>query len=112
MNYRDPELLNRLAEMQKAPYYATACHTLVKAEMLIVQLEKELVEALAYKQDAERLDWLEADTACKVCPIGRSWYRRKSWGYPLEKQKTLRAAIDASRAQEVKASDASKGVAK
>jgi uncharacterized protein (UPF0210 family) len=41
-NYAD--LLNRLSEMQRSPYYATACHTLVQAEMVIVNLEIELTK--------------------------------------------------------------------
>lgn len=40
--YRNKDLLNRLSEMQRAPYYATACQTLVQAEMAIVALEDEL----------------------------------------------------------------------
>jgi hypothetical protein len=41
-NYAD--LLNRLSEMQRSPYYAIACHTLVQAEMAIVNLEIELTK--------------------------------------------------------------------
>ena len=43
MKHRDPDLLNRLHEMQQSPYYATACQTLIRAEMLIVELERDLL---------------------------------------------------------------------
>ena len=39
--YQHKDLLNRLSEMQRVPYYAIACHDLVKAEMAIVSLEQE-----------------------------------------------------------------------
>ena len=45
-------LLNRLFEMTKAPYYATACDTLVLAEMAIVGLERENA---ALRAEFERL---------------------------------------------------------
>ncbi len=35
------ELLNRLDQMQQAPYYATARNTLAQAEAVIVRLEQE-----------------------------------------------------------------------
>lgn len=38
-------LLNRLSEMQEAPYYATARDTLAQAERAIVQLESEVERA-------------------------------------------------------------------
>lgn len=38
---KNAALLNRLFEMTKAPYYATACDTLTQAEMVIVGLERE-----------------------------------------------------------------------
>lgn len=41
MVYEHKDLLNRLSEMQRSPYYATACQTLVQAEMAIVNLEIE-----------------------------------------------------------------------
>jgi hypothetical protein len=46
VKYRNTDLLNRLAEMQKAPYYA-ACPTLLRAELAIVKLEQENAELLA-----------------------------------------------------------------
>lgn len=42
-------LLNRLHEMQLAPYYATARDTLAQAERLIAQQERELASAEGYK---------------------------------------------------------------
>ena len=55
--YQHKDLLNRLSEMQRSPYYATACHDLVKAEMAIVSLEQERDELRA------KLAELEADKA-------------------------------------------------
>ncbi len=53
------ELLNRLSDMQRAPYYRTACHTLVQAECAIVNLESKnanlVAELVALKHDNERL---------------------------------------------------------
>jgi hypothetical protein len=43
MKYKNADLLNRLSDMQRAPYYATACHTLVQAEQAIVNLETEII---------------------------------------------------------------------
>lgn len=60
MNYHYKDLLNRLADMQTAPYYATACHTLVQAEMAIVNLEaanKELTEKLVALEAQEPAAW-------------------------------------------------------
>lgn len=39
--FKNAALLNRLSEMAQVPYYATACHTLIQAEMAIVELERE-----------------------------------------------------------------------
>ena len=35
--FKNAALLNRLSEMAQVPYYATACHTLIQAEMAIVE---------------------------------------------------------------------------
>ena len=47
-------ILNRLNQMQSAPYYATAKEELALAETTIVELERELAQAKAQsaKQDA------------------------------------------------------------
>ena len=50
--FKNAALLNRLFEMTKAPYYATACDTLVLAEMAIVGLERENA---ALRAEFERL---------------------------------------------------------
>ena len=44
MKSKYAELLNRLDEMQGAPYYATARSTLSDAELTIVALEKALTD--------------------------------------------------------------------
>lgn len=41
LKFKNAALLNRLSEMAQVPYYATACHTLIQAEMAIVELERE-----------------------------------------------------------------------
>jgi hypothetical protein len=59
MNFKHKDILNRLSDMQRLPYYAVACHDLVKAEMAIVQLETELAAAQAVlKQALEALEKL------------------------------------------------------
>lgn len=55
-SYRNKDILNRLSEMQKAPYYATACHTLVQAEMAIVALENEVAGLRANLEKAQVQD--------------------------------------------------------
>jgi len=52
LKFKNAALLNRLFEMTKAPYYATACDTLVLAEMAIVGLERENA---ALRAEFERL---------------------------------------------------------
>ena len=52
LKFKNAALLNRLFEMTKAPYYATACDTLVLAEMAIVGLERENA---ALRAEVERL---------------------------------------------------------
>ena len=39
--FKNAALLYRLSKMAQVPYYATACHTLIQAEMAIVELERE-----------------------------------------------------------------------
>jgi len=56
LKYKHAELLNRLSDMQQAPYYATACHTLVQAEMAIVGLEDELRRLAARVTELEALE--------------------------------------------------------
>ena len=50
--FKHADLLNRLYEMQRSPYYATACHTLIQAEMAIVGLEQDIAPLVA---EVERL---------------------------------------------------------
>lgn len=50
--FKHADLLNRLHEMQRSPYYATACHTLIQAEMAIVGLEQDIAPLVA---EVERL---------------------------------------------------------
>ena len=45
--FKHADLLNRLHEMQRSPYYATACHTLIQAEMAIVGLEQDIAPLVA-----------------------------------------------------------------
>ncbi len=45
--FKHADLLNRLHEMQRSPYYATACHTLIRAEMAIVGLEQDIAPLVA-----------------------------------------------------------------
>lgn len=84
-----------------APCYATACHTLVQAEMAIVNLENELdritAERDALKLDAQRYRWLRhGDNDEKVLcngPVDKDyWY--------LLRNKKLDDATDEAIAKE------------
>ena len=80
MKYKNADLLNRLSDMQRAPYYATACHTLVQAEQAIVNLETEIAamrQAIS-QPDCRNCEWamtdedgeIEASEFCKTCTNG------------------------------------------
>ena len=93
-------LLNRLFEMTKAPYYATACDTLVLAEMAIVGLERENA---ALRAEFERL---AAQAEPAPAPVGEypalpKPARQGPWpgdpAYFIERQ--MHAYLDADRAQ-------------
>jgi hypothetical protein len=59
-------ILNRLHEMQRAPYYATARDELALAESTIVQLERRVAE-LEYHEDS-RCCWEDCDQQAVYCP--------------------------------------------
>ena len=83
-SYHYKDLLNRLSQMQRAPYYATACQTLVQAEMAIVALEDELAGADKVIKSYEQLNppWaveLRAALAQQGEPV--AWMRPSVDGY-------------------------------
>lgn len=71
--FKNAALLNRLSEMAQVPYYATACHTLIQAEMAIVELERENATLRA---EVERL-------AAPPAPGGDVLERRSETGMPM-----------------------------
>jgi len=64
--FKNAALLNRLSEMAQVPYYATACHTLIQAEMAIVELERENATLRA---EVERLAAQSAPTEAEYNPL-------------------------------------------
>lgn len=66
-HYEHKDILNRLHDMQQSPYYATACHDLIKAEMAIVQLsdERDALKADAARYRAIR-SGLEVDENSRI----------------------------------------------
>jgi hypothetical protein len=75
-------LLNRLSEMQEAPYYATARDTLGQAERAIVQLEAEVSRAASAAAHAFKL----ADEAM--------FELIESEGVPIDDSRTVFGLID------------------
>lgn len=74
--FKNAALLNRLSEMAQASYYATACQTLIQAEMVIVELERE---NSALRAEVKRLAAQSAPTGTAAV----SWQVRRTDGSPL-----------------------------
>ena len=56
------------------------------------------VAALDSSQDAERLDFMDADAGKRVYHVLNTWYTRPDYDRPYQKHANLREAIDVARA--------------
>ena len=100
--FKNAALLNRLSEMAQVPYYATACHTLIQAEMAIVELERENATLRA---EVERLVAQSAPTEPPLSDCGQLMEAIKGTAallfgqgaaqqYPFELWRLLESYID------------------
>ena len=90
-SYEHKDLLNRLSDMQRSPYYALACQTLVQAEMVIVALEDER-RKLKAAQSIQPL----TDEQIRQMYIKNNWYEMHdsfTWGAASVVARLIEAAI-------------------
>lgn len=64
---------------------------------ILSALAAQAAEMEGLREDAERLDWMEADKGVCVTHLGKTWYARDDYGLPHHRAPTLREAIDAAR---------------
>ena len=98
LKFKNAALLNRLSEMVKAPYYATACDTLVMAEMAIVGLERENA---ALRAEVERAQDAVPATAFQLAMsrVGRVYLAGPMTGYENFNFPAFNAAAQRLRAE-------------